>query len=210
MDVIYLFVELTILTIKFQWANEFDGPRPISFLFSQDEFYEILEDEMNGRSQPIFGSCWWSTTSWWWSDTLRATLTRPWSGSSLRGLESIYHNLCPSILTFILIVSSCCVDLRELCIYLLVWDRASTLTHFLSAIRAGIGTVTGWRDWWEDWRGKSMDDSTCVREELICGRDTCFLERIYWWKVEGWRRDDCFYNLRRWRRRWWDEGRGFR
>ena len=32
MDVIYLFVELVILTIKSQWADEFDGPRPMSFL----------------------------------------------------------------------------------------------------------------------------------------------------------------------------------
>ena len=38
-----------------------------------------------------------------------ATLTRPRSGSSLRGLESIYHNILPLILTFIL-MSSCCVD----------------------------------------------------------------------------------------------------
>ena len=68
-------------------------------------------------------------------------------------IESIYHNICPSILTFIMIVSSCCVDRREICIYLLVGDRASTSTHCLSAMRAWIGTVTGWRDWWEDWRG---------------------------------------------------------
>ena len=76
MDVIYLFDELTILTIKSQWANGYDGPRPISFLIFTGRFLQSFRGWNEWPIPTCLESSWQSSTSWWWSNTLG----QPWPG----------------------------------------------------------------------------------------------------------------------------------
>ena len=139
---------------------------------------------------------WWSSIWWWWCDTFGATLTRPRSGSSLRGLESIYHNILPLILTFIL-MSSCCVDRQG--IYYLPLGRSRD-AHLNVLFRCSAH----W-NWYGYWVGEPNGKIREVKYEGGIRRCTCVrkdsIEMIRWWeysyegKVVCWWETDIYHNL---------------